>query len=259
MQERNLGKIQSPLQADLDRVADGVVDALGVDYALLSIVHNRHLVSMGVSETFGRTRDRRWRMPEELVCFEMLKKGRPLVIVDARNHADFKSLKHVAEGTVAGYIGVPIENAEIGPIGTICGFTTEPRDWAESDLGYLVTAGQNVENMILRDMYRLESKDASRVVSEYDQIIAAFSLVRADPTSIHDPNGRLVFANRALTEHVSDSELQSPRVKKALLAKDFAMPTKIHVADGRVFSVTRAQSSSGYFIFQWTRLSSRLN
>lgn len=259
MRESNLGKIQSPLQADLDRVTDRIVEALDVDYALLSIKHNRHLVSMGLSETFGRTRDRRWHVPEDLVCFEMLKKGRPLVLVDAREHVEFGATKHVMNGTVAGYIGVPIQNAEIGTIGTLCGITSKPRDWAESDLGYLVTVGQNVENMILREMYRLESKDASRLVSEYDQIIAAFSLVRAEPTSIHDPNGRLVFANRALTEHVSDAELQNARIKKALMAKDFATSTKVHVADGRVFSVTRGQTSSGYYVFQWARVASRLN
>ncbi len=161
-------------------------------------------------------------------------------------------MRYVANGTVSGYIGVPIRNAELGAIGAVCGVTSRPRNWQSSDLNYLKAVALSVENLILREMYRLESADANSLVSEYDQIIAAFSLVRAHPTSIHDRNGRLVFANKALSEIVSDADLESSTVRRALQRPLSDDPLRMKIPDSQMsYLLSRRETSSGYFVCQW--------
>ena len=253
MREGTIGLIQSPLQADLDAIADDVVQMLGADIALISLVSNSELVSLGLSSSIGKTRENRFHVPSDLVCLHVTQTNEPLVLTDARSHPDFKFVRYVANGTVSGYVGVPVQNAEVGPIGAICAITSTPRNWKSSELRFLKTVGSNVENLILREMYRLESADASSLASEYDQIIAAFSLVRADPTSIHDRDGRLVFANRSLAEIVCDTELQTTGVARALRSPLSEDPLRIEIAkNGHAFLVRRKETPSGYIVCQWT-------
>ncbi len=252
MREATIGSIQSPLQADLDGIAETIVDTLGVDIALLSLASNSELVSLGLSANIGRTRENRHHVPSDLLCLNVIENNEALVLPDARAHPDFRFVRYVANGTVSGYLGVPIRNAELGAIGAVCGVTSSPRNWRASDLHYLEAVALTVENLILREMYRLESADASSLASEYDQIIAAFSLVRADPTSIHDRNGRLVFANRALSDVVSDADLQSGAVMRRLRQPLTEDPLRVQVPDSHLaFLVSRTETNSGYFVCQW--------
>lgn len=260
MREGTFGTIQSPLQADLDGIAKTIVETLGVDIALVSFTTNTELVSLGLSGNMGRTRENRFHVPSDLVCLNVIQNNEALVLPDARAHPDFRYVRYVANGTVSGYIGVPIRNAELGAIGAVCGVTSRPRDWKSSDLHYLKAVALNLENLILREMYRLESADANSLVSEYDQIIAAFSLVRAHPTSIHDRNGRLVFANKALSEIVSDADLESSTVQRALRKPLSDDPLRVKLADSQAsYLLSRRETSSGYFVCQWTAVSKSMH
>ncbi len=259
MRETKIGTIQSPLQADLDKIADGIVDSLGVDLALFSASYNNALVALGISGSFSRTEKGRFFDPADTICSSVIESDSPLIITDAKSDLLTCSNKYVQTGLVAGYVGIPIHNAEIGAIGALCGVTSEPRDWSEADLRYLEAVGQSVENLVLREMYRLESADASNLLSEYDQIIAAFSLVRADATSIHDRSGRLVFANKALMEHVSDDELQSRALTEKLLYGTSEDELRVSVETGKRFVVRRVRTNSGYLVCQWSLDGTMLN
>lgn len=253
MREGKIGQIQSPLQADLDGIAEDVVETLGVDIALFSLTHNTQLVSLGLGGNIGRTREDRFHVPSDLVCLHVIENNSPLVLSDARVHPDFKDVAYVANGTVTGYLGVPVENAEVGAIGAICAVTSSPREWSSKDMRFLRTVSSTIENLILREMYRLECADVSSLVSEYDQIIAAFSLVRAAPTSIHDRDGRLVFANKALTEFVPDADLQREDIKQVLMSPLSEEPLRVDIdRNAYGFYVRRSETSSGYIVCQWT-------
>lgn len=259
MREAKIGEIQSPLQADLDRIANGIVDTLGVDMGMFSISYNSALVALGISGSISRVGGSRFLEPSDIICTRVIQQDAPLVIPDALCDAQICDNRFVQSGVVAGYLGVPIRNADIGAIGAVCGITSTPRDWSEADLRHLEAIAQNVENLILREMYRLESADASNLISEYDQIIAAFSLVRAEATSIHDNTGRLVFANRALMDQVDEAELQSAALTEILLGDKWQAPVRIKVQKGARFAVTCLKTGSGYSVCQWTPDETMLN
>lgn len=259
MRESNFGIIQSPLQADLDRIAADVVDNLAADLVLLSVTNKSALVSLGISDSVRQVADSRWHVPEDMVCLHVAETDMPLVLRDACQHPEAAETRYVQEGLVVGYMGVPIRNAELGAIGAICCVTQAPRDWTDGDVRYLKAVAESIENLILREMYRLESMDASSLASEYDQIIAAFALVRAEPTSIHDENGRLVFANRALTDVVEEADLEGARIRAVLKADAKAPQLEFRTAEGETFTLSRLTTSSGYFVCQWKPSAQRLN
>jgi GAF domain-containing protein len=259
MRETRIGVVQSPLQADLDRIAEDVIAFLGVDVALISVLHNNALVSLGVSSTVLQICKDRTHAPSDMVCLHVMKKNVPFQITDATAHPETSSIGYVRAGLVGGYIGVPIQNAEVGSIGAICGVTRAPRTWKDDDLRYLKALSSTVENLILREMYRRECADASTLATEYDNIIAAFSLVRAEATSIHDAEGRLVFANRALTQHVDDTILESEPVIRAFRTQDPGKTLSLRLPDKRQYLVSCEMTASGYWVCQWKADGRQLN
>lgn len=251
MRETRIGLVQSPLQVDLDRIAEDIIETLNADMALISVVNNNSLVSLGVSSTVMNVRPDRKHEVGDMVCFHVVKEDTPFLVSDARTHPETHSIGYVRAGLVSGYIGVPIQNAEVGAIGAICGVTLEPRNWSKSDLRYLEALSLSVENLILREMYRQETADAAELATEYDNIIAAFSLVRAEATSIHDREGRLVFANRALTQNVDDVGLQSDTVIQAFHRSGDEDRFQIRLHNGRRFVISRQLTGSGYWVCHW--------
>lgn len=259
MRETRIGLVQSPLQVDLDRIAEDLLDSLHVDMALISIQHNNALVSLGVSSTVLKAGMNRTHSADDTVCLHVVRENTPLMLADARIDPMTSSLGCVKAGIVAGYIGVPIQNAEIGAIGAICGISGTPRDWSEEDLRYLKALAGTVENLILREMYRRESADASSLATEYDNIIAAFSLVRAEATSIHDTEGRLVFANRALTQIVDEASLENERVTSIFRCEQSPAKTCLRLAKGTRLVVTPQKTASGYWVCHWQTDERQLN
>jgi GAF domain-containing protein len=235
------------------------VNNLGVDAGLCSISYNNALVALGISGSISGVGESRILDPSYMICSKVIQQDAPLVITDARNDPRTCENRFVRSGQIFAYIGVPVRNAEIGAIGAVCVFTAGPREWSTADVRYVEAIAETVENLILREMYRLESADASNLLSEYDQIISAFSLVRAEATSIHDNLGRLVFANRALMEHVEDDELQSSAMKEVLLGDAGQDPVRLTVQAGTRFAVTRQKTGSGYSVCQWTPDETMLN
>lgn len=259
MRQTMIGAIQTPLQADLDRIAEDVIDVLGVDISMLSVSNNRTLVTLGLSSSIIGLRDNNQYPSRDMACGFVAQNDTPVMLEDARKHPIIGKTKFVRDGVFQGYIGTPVHNAEVGAIGAVCAATKGKRAWTEENLKYLQAVAQNVENIILREMYRLESADASNLASEYDQIIAAFALVRAEPTSIHDENGRLVFANRTLTDVVEESDLESQTLKSVLLSKPANVPTSYVTQTGGSYRLSPTRTSSGYLVCQWSRDTSRLN
>jgi len=251
MRETKIGMIQSPIQADLDRIAEDVVQYLNADMALLSVTYNTAVVSLGLSETVKRARLDRMHVPEDMACLQVMENDEALVLSDARKDPIASQTAYVQDGLVTGYIGVPIRNAEVGAIGALCGVTHSPRTWTDADVRYLTAISESVENLILREMYRLESLDATTLASEYDQISAAFALVRAEPTAIHDGRGRLVFANRSLTDLVDETELESSTFRSVLLRTGAEGVVRYQTPAGISYILTRLRTGAGYIVSQW--------
>lgn len=248
----------SELQKSLNRLADSLAETLRCDLALISFQHNDSIVLLGLSSSAGCITARRHRATD-LVCLHVIENNCPLVLSDARRDPSVAGLPVVREGPVVAYLGVPIRNAEIGAVGAVCGISSTPREWQDGERRYLEAVAFGVENMILREMYRLESQISNRLLNEYDEIISAFSQVRAEPTSIHDRDGRLVFANRRLIEQVPDAELHSAALRAALRAGRGEPVLEFVSGCGQTYRIERCVTASGQQVCHWACVTPRLN
>lgn len=261
MREGTIGKIQSPLQADVEQTIRSLLEICDADFVVFSLAkRNVQLVALGLTSEVSCARagpadaEFAWTRPD------WTSRTSQLVLSDARSVPEFRDQPSVADGTICGYLGSAIENSEVGPIGTISVITSNPREWAEADVQYLNATVLAVETLILRELYRLESVDAVSLVSEYDKIIAAFTLVRAAPTSIHDQSGRLVFANRDLSDSVEIFELDKVFDMAKFAAPVDGSPLRVFSRrSGATYEVRRTTTSSGYFVCQWSVDAGRLN
>jgi len=259
MLEANIQHAQAPLQADLDQIAEDIVGNLKADLALLSFTHNTKLVSIGLSNSAWVATGTRTHNAQDMICMHTRDADAPLRIPDTRKVPAFDMLNVVSSGLVIGYLGVPIHNAEVGAVGVVCAGMNAPRVWTDAEENYLRAMSRTVEQIILKEMYRIESQDANQVLNEYDQIISAFSMVRAAPTSIHDHAGKLVFANRAISSFLSDAELHSPEVMKTILAPPYDRPVPYRSMGQQVFDVSRHLTSGNYLVCQWDPAKHQLN
>ena len=258
MQERALGTVHTPLQADLDQLSGAVLHDLDADVVVLFFPYKPGLAALGLSSPIWRGADGRIPLAA-LASLETVASNGSIRLTDARQHETFKSLKVVAEGQARGFLGVPIRNEEHGAFGSLCAVCAEPRKWLAVEEVYLRAVSRGVEHIILKEMYRLESADASKTLSEYDQIISAFSMVRADPTSIHDRSGRLVFANRALAQHIGDAELSGHSLKDAVTATPMTGQRVFLAKDGTLYRLTRHVTRAGYVVCHWKPETGALN
>ena len=73
---------------------------------------------------------------EDSLCTVTADSGGPLVISDARVDERVASLPPVTSGAVGSYVGVPLR---AGPavIGSLCAYTSEPREWSATDVALL--------------------------------------------------------------------------------------------------------------------------
>lgn len=259
MLEANISRIQPPLLADLDQIADDMVAHLKADLSMVSFTHNIQLVSLGLSNSVYRSRCERVHEASYMACGSVVKEDRTIRCADAGKDPKFRDLPLIQKLGVAGYMGVPIHNADLGAVGAVCVVTYAPRDWTDAEESYLRAIARMVEQMILKEMYRLETQDATEALNQYDQIISAFSMVRAAPTSIHDSQGNLVFANRAISAYIADCEMHGTPVLKTIMSPPLAVPARYRSRDGHVFEITRHLTSGEYLVCQWAPVNARMN
>lgn len=259
MTDGRLGAEDEPIQNGLDLLADRIVEDLKCDLSLLSFAHNDKLVSLGLSSSTGQRAEMRVHEPEHLICLRTIRSDRIVALQDARSEPDFLDNRHVSDGSVVAYLGVPIHNAELGAVGAVCAINRQPHKWSDADRYYLQSVALSVENLVLRRMHRLEADETGQVLGKHDDVIMAFSLVRADPTSIHDRTGRLVYSNKALSDHVPEHELNTPKMRMALGRNRGTSSFAFRTTVGLGFRVEHRETGSGYHVCGWHLDLSRLN
>lgn len=81
-------------------------------------------------------------------CTEVVATNRPLLVTDSRREGRYST---AADDGILAYAGVPLVGRDGLPIGTLCVFDTEPREFPASSLEWLqILADQTVAHMELR-------------------------------------------------------------------------------------------------------------
>ncbi len=249
---------RSSIGADLDRTTEEVIESLGVDFAMFSVKPNEHLGALGLEASYISSKDDRTLCEACLDEVNCLDDKAPVVEPDAGWHPMGHNIASEAKIAVAGCLAVPVYNGALGPIGVIFGISSTPRAWTEIEVNYLKAVSAGVGNLIACEKVRIDATDARKLASDYDEIISAFSLVRAAAASIHDALGQLVFANRALSRLVEVQELAVP-FDKGAASLEHGVQVTVQLHAGCRFVATPECTPSGYFVCHWTPEGRKLN
>ena len=69
------------------------------------------------------------------LCTVTVLSGDVLVAADAQAHPWLSDLPPVVSGTVRNYLGVPLLLADGTPVGALCVYGPQPREWSDRDVG----------------------------------------------------------------------------------------------------------------------------
>ncbi|WP_415920901.1 GAF domain-containing protein [Tateyamaria sp. SN6-1] len=182
---------------EFDALAESVAARLNCDLALVSIVHEDVLLSMGHSSA-PDTVEARMSRTSDTVCGRTVASGRVLRLPDIRRDPELSRLPAVAHFGIGAYLGVPLRREDSGIVGALCAINMSPRIWRDSEAEYLTLAADLAESKIDRQLLRFEQKALSAALAENDAVLAALSGLRGKAFTVHNDQGELVFANSAM-------------------------------------------------------------
>ncbi|KAA0109200.1 GAF domain-containing protein [Mycolicibacterium sp. P1-5] len=129
-----LGNHDDNRSAALDRVAALTAEALGTQFAAVSIVYPDRQVLAGCNASDEEMP--RVRPIEMSICKFTVASREPLVVDDTRTHALLVDHPAVRDGVLA-YAGIPLIDSNGHVAGTLCTWDTRPRHWSSGQVQIL--------------------------------------------------------------------------------------------------------------------------
>jgi two-component sensor histidine kinase len=162
------GLLDTPPEADFDRITRLIRGFLHVDVALISLVDDKRQFfksSAGLTELAG---DCTGTPLTHSFCQHVVISEQVLAVADARMHELVKDNLAVRDLNVIAYLGVPLHTGDGEVIGSVCAIDTSPRLWTDADRETLIDFAGIVENAIA---LRVESSRAVQL-ADRNQILA---------------------------------------------------------------------------------------
>lgn len=117
-----------------DRLARLAASSLRVPVCLISVIDPQWQRVEGAAGLASMTAVQRNIPNPETPCRIVKEQAEPLVIPDIRHCAPFAAMPVVQSMGIAGYLGIPLLDAENVVIGTICAIDRQPRHWSEAEI-----------------------------------------------------------------------------------------------------------------------------
>ena len=127
------GLMDSPAEAEFDRITDLVRRCLGVPVALVSLVGTDRQFfksERGLAEPWCSARE---TPLSHSFCQYVVADDEPLVVEDARVHPALKENGAVGDLGVVAYLGVPLRTPDGHALGSLCAIDAIPRAWSDAD------------------------------------------------------------------------------------------------------------------------------
>ncbi|OBI74132.1 histidine kinase [Mycobacterium sp. E740] len=134
---RQTGLLDSPPDANYDRITRAAADALDAPFAALSLVDVDRQFFKSAVGMGGNSPGERQTPLERSVCQYAVANGMTLVLEDARADPTFRNHPAVQDGTLVAYLGAPLINQTGDAIGTLCVYDTKPRSWSAGHIQVL--------------------------------------------------------------------------------------------------------------------------
>ena len=126
------GLRSDPPSETLERITDLVRQALGVRASTVTIVSE--VQTTVVDDGLGLPVDKVTVPLEESFCARAMATGEPFVVSDATIHPWVRHTEAARSGRVVGYLGAPMFSEEGHPLGAVCAFSDEPREWTRQEV-----------------------------------------------------------------------------------------------------------------------------
>ena len=153
------GLMDSPAEAEFDRITDLVRRCLGVPVALVSLVGaDRQFFKSerGLAEPWCEMRE---TPLSHSFCQYVVADDEPLVVEDAREHPVLKNNGAVGDLGVVAYLGVPLRTPDGHALGSLCAIDAIPRAWSDADREAMEALAETAMHLIA-DRYPVRPDEA---------------------------------------------------------------------------------------------------
>lgn len=194
---RRVHILDTPPEESFDRLTRLAARLLRAPVALVSIVDtDRQFFKscVGLPEPWATLR----QTPlSHSLCKYVVLSAEPLILADAREHADLKDNGAVREIGVVAYAGIPIVDSRGEVLGSFCVIDTQPRQWADDEVLTLRTLASSVTSELELRRVAVECR-AEHELAEKERSLS-LALLESSREGICglDPDGRCTFVNHA--------------------------------------------------------------
>lgn len=240
-------------------VARSIESMLNCKSCLISVVDEESLAALGRStvEPFAANQASSAR---DSICAHTVRHGAPVRVPDISKDPSLRNLPTVKALEVEAYIGVPLRLSGGEVIGAICGLSSEPRIWTESEVLYMLAMADLIESKIERHILRFEQSQLSKALAETDAILSALAEFPDRALTVQSASGELLFVSIALQTVIgldSLDMLRLPRQVKTILdsgQNDADLRVETFGRSGPEVRVQILPIKSGLILADWTLL-----
>ena len=155
---RRVELLDTPAEAEFDRLTRIAAELLDVPVAFISIVDERrdfYKSCYGFDASLTQERE----MTGTTFCHYAIESDVPLVINDTGAHPVYSKVPTVRSLGVAAYLGIPLKLSTGEVIGSFCAVDSKPRQWSERD-------GRIMSELALSAMREIELRLSLRATEE---------------------------------------------------------------------------------------------
>jgi len=180
---QSLGLLDSPTEAQFDRITRLAAEIVGAPVCLISLVdaHRQFFKSaVGLGGAAGAARE---TPLSHSFCQHVVDSGAPLVVNDAPSHPQVCHNLAIKDLGVIAYLGVPIRSPDGYVLGSFCVIDTKPRAWRPQDQERLTELVALIETEIaLRSALAANARTLSRQRALLDG--TNFSVIATNPAGL---------------------------------------------------------------------------
>ena len=184
---KSLGLVDTLPESGFDRLTELAVQVFNTPVALVSIVDDKRQFfksCVGLPDPFSNTRQ---TPHSHSFCKHVVQTGEPLIVPDAREHAELKSNSAVTELGVIAYAGMPLLSVDGQRLGSFCVIDNKPRQWSEEEIRVLRCMADCVQVEIASKerlaKQNLELQQAAEVAKRQNIFLAQLSHELRNPLS----------------------------------------------------------------------------
>lgn len=209
---KNLNTAADQLAADLKK-------KLNCDGSYISVKTHDNLYYFGNSEKTLVHSTLRVDKLDETVCKVPIARNALFKATNLSDEIGFSNLPYAQSGRIKGYVGFPIRNYELEPVGAVCLISSSERNWSNEDVTTLKESAEKLGDWLSLRQKSFESRKLSEALLSHDNTLLALANNLDILVSVHDHAGGLLFGTNKLTQSLSIEQIEAT-VKRGIKKRE---------------------------------------